>query len=70
MDGSVIFEFNSIFWCAEEAAMGVLMLKCPTTGREFSTGVHLEEDRCRAAGDELVEVATPPPFHSVATTVS
>jgi predicted RNA-binding Zn-ribbon protein involved in translation (DUF1610 family) len=26
-----------------EVAMGVLMVKCPTSGREFSTGIVIEE---------------------------
>jgi hypothetical protein len=25
-------------------SMSVLMLKCPTTGREFSTGIYVDED--------------------------
>jgi hypothetical protein len=27
-----------------EAIMGALMIKCPTTGHEFSTGIQIEED--------------------------
>ena len=39
--------------------MGVLMLKCPTTGREFSTGIHVEEDDFQKLPDTVTTAACP-----------
>jgi hypothetical protein len=39
--------------------MGVLMLKCPTTAREFSTGVHLEEESFRKLPDTVTKASCP-----------
>jgi hypothetical protein len=39
--------------------MGVLMLKCPQTGREFSTGIHLEEDSFKRLPDTVTKAACP-----------
>jgi hypothetical protein len=39
--------------------MGVLMLKCPTTGREFSTGIHVEEDSFKRLPDTVTKARCP-----------
>jgi hypothetical protein len=39
--------------------MGVLMLTCPTTGREFSTGIHVEEDSFQKLPDTVTKAACP-----------
>jgi hypothetical protein len=39
--------------------MGMLMLKCPTTGREFSTGIHVEEDSFKELPDTVTEAHCP-----------
>ena len=39
--------------------MGVLMLKCPTTGRAFSTGIHVEEDNFQRFPDTVTQTACP-----------
>jgi hypothetical protein len=39
--------------------MGVLVLKCPTTGREFSTGIHVEEDSLGRLPDTVAEAQCP-----------
>jgi hypothetical protein len=39
--------------------MGVLMLMCPTTGREFSTGIHIEEDSFRKLPDTATKARCP-----------
>jgi hypothetical protein len=39
--------------------MGTLMLKCPTTGQEFSTGIHLEEDSFRKLPDTVTKAHCP-----------
>jgi hypothetical protein len=39
--------------------MGVLMLKCPTTGQEFSTGIHLEEDSFQKLPDTVTKSHCP-----------
>jgi hypothetical protein len=39
--------------------MGVLMLKCPTTGREFSTGIHVEEDSFKRLPDTVTKAHCP-----------
>jgi len=38
---------------AWEVPMGVLMLKCPETGREFATGIYLDEDSFRRLPDTV-----------------
>jgi hypothetical protein len=43
----------------ERNSMGVLMLKCPTTGREFSTGIHVEEDNFQKLPDTVTKAACP-----------
>ena len=39
--------------------MGVLVLECPTTGREFSTGIPVEEDSLRRLPDTVAEAQCP-----------
>jgi hypothetical protein len=39
--------------------MGVLMLTCPTTGREFSTGFHVEEDSFKKFPDTVTKAQCP-----------
>jgi hypothetical protein len=39
--------------------MGVLMLKCPETGREFATGIYLDEDSFRRLPDTVSKAACP-----------
>lgn len=39
--------------------MGVLMLTCPATGREFSTGIHVEEDSFRRLPDTITNAQCP-----------
>jgi hypothetical protein len=39
--------------------MGVLMLKCPTTGREFSTGIHVEEDSFKRLPETVTKARCP-----------
>jgi hypothetical protein len=39
--------------------MGVLMLKCPTTGREFSTGIFAEEDTFKKLPNTVTKAACP-----------
>jgi hypothetical protein len=39
--------------------MGVLMLKCPQTGQEFSTGIYLEEDSFKRLPDTVTKAACP-----------
>ena len=39
--------------------MGVLMLKCPQTGRESSTGIHFEEDSFKRLPDTVTKAACP-----------
>jgi hypothetical protein len=39
--------------------MGVLMLKCPQTGREFSTGIHIDEASYKRLQDKVTKAACP-----------
>ena len=39
--------------------MGMLILKCPTTGQEFSTGIHLEEDSFKELPETVSEAHCP-----------
>jgi hypothetical protein len=39
--------------------MGVLFLRCPTTAREFSTGIHVEEDSFRRLPDTVTRAHCP-----------
>jgi hypothetical protein len=39
--------------------MGVLLLKCPTTGQEFSTGVELEQDTFKKLPDTVTKARCP-----------
>jgi len=39
--------------------VGVLMLKCASTGREFSTGIHTDEDSFRRLPDTVTKIACP-----------
>jgi len=39
--------------------MGVVMLKCPQTGREFSTGIYLEEDSFKRLPDTVTKATCP-----------
>ena len=39
--------------------MGMLMLKCPTTGREFSTGIHVEQDSFEKLPDTVAKAQCP-----------
>jgi hypothetical protein len=42
-----------------EAAMGVLMLTCLQTGREFSTGIHIDETSYKRLPDTVTKAACP-----------
>jgi hypothetical protein len=42
-----------------EALMGVLMLKCRTTGREFSTGIYADEETFNRLPDTVAKAACP-----------
>jgi hypothetical protein len=42
-----------------EALMGVLMLTCPETGREFSTGIYIEEADFQRLPDTVTKAACP-----------
>jgi hypothetical protein len=39
--------------------MGMLMLKCPTAGQDFSAGIHVEEDCFRTLPDAVSEAQCP-----------
>jgi hypothetical protein len=39
--------------------MGVLMLKCWTTGREFSTGIYADEETFKTLPDTIAKAACP-----------
>jgi hypothetical protein len=39
--------------------MGLLMLKCPQTGREFSTGIHIDEASFKRLPDTLTNSVRP-----------
>jgi DNA-directed RNA polymerase subunit RPC12/RpoP len=39
--------------------VGVLMLKCSTTGREFSTDIHVDEDSFRKLPDVVTKARCP-----------
>jgi hypothetical protein len=39
--------------------MGVLMLQCRTTGREFSTGIYADEETFRRLPDTVTKAACP-----------
>jgi hypothetical protein len=39
--------------------MGVLMLTCPATGQEFSTGIHVEEDSFKRLPDTVTKAQCP-----------
>ena len=39
--------------------MGVLMVKCPTSGREFSTGIQLEEEDLERLPETMAESRCP-----------
>jgi DNA-directed RNA polymerase subunit M/transcription elongation factor TFIIS len=39
--------------------MGVLMLTCPETGREFSTGIHTDEASFKKLPDTVTKAACP-----------
>jgi predicted RNA-binding Zn-ribbon protein involved in translation (DUF1610 family) len=39
--------------------MGVLMLKCPQTGREFSTGIPIDDASFKRLPDTVTKVACP-----------
>jgi hypothetical protein len=39
--------------------MGVLMLKCPQTSREFSTGIHIDEESYKRLPDTVTKAACP-----------
>jgi hypothetical protein len=39
--------------------MGALMLKCPITGREFSTGIFADEETFRQLPDTVTKAACP-----------
>jgi hypothetical protein len=42
-----------------EALMGVLMLKCRTTGREFSTGIYTDEETFKRLPDTVTRSTCP-----------
>ena len=39
--------------------MGMLMLKCRTTGREFSTGIYADEESFRKLPDTVTKTLCP-----------
>jgi hypothetical protein len=39
--------------------MGILVLKCPTTGRDFSTGIHTDEDSFKKLPDTVTKATCP-----------
>lgn len=39
--------------------MGVLLIKCPTTGHEFSTGIHVDADTLSRVPQELTHTHCP-----------
>jgi hypothetical protein len=39
--------------------MGVLVLRCPTTGREFSTGIFADEDTFKTLPNMVTKAACP-----------
>jgi predicted RNA-binding Zn-ribbon protein involved in translation (DUF1610 family) len=39
--------------------MGMLILKCPTTGREYSTGIHVEPDSFEKLPDPVTKSHCP-----------
>jgi hypothetical protein len=39
--------------------MGALMLSCPTTGREFSTGINVDEDTFKKLPDAVTKAHCP-----------
>jgi hypothetical protein len=39
--------------------MGALMLKCPTTGREFSTGILADEETFKQLPDTVTKATCP-----------
>jgi hypothetical protein len=39
--------------------MGVVMFKCRTTGREFSTGVYVDEETFKKLPDTVTKAACP-----------
>lgn len=39
--------------------MGELMLKCPATGRDFSTDIHIDEDSFRKLPDVVTKARCP-----------
>jgi hypothetical protein len=39
--------------------MGVLMLSCPTTGREFSTGIFADEETFKTLPNTVTKAACP-----------
>jgi hypothetical protein len=44
---------------AVETVVALLMLKCSSTGREFSTGIHTDEDSLRRLPDTVTKIACP-----------
>jgi hypothetical protein len=44
---------------AVEAVVGLLMLKCSSPGREFSTGIHTDEGSLRRPPDTVTKIACP-----------
>jgi hypothetical protein len=39
--------------------MGILLLRCPTTGREFPSGICVEEDSFKGLLDTMSEASCP-----------
>ncbi len=39
--------------------MGVVMFKCPTTGRDYSTGIHIDEDGFKKLTNTVTRAACP-----------
>jgi hypothetical protein len=44
---------------AEGVSMGALMLNCPTTGRDFSTGINLDQDTFRKLPNTVTKARCP-----------
>ena len=39
--------------------MAVIIFACPATGREFSTGIHIDEDSFKKLPDTVTKAACP-----------
>ena len=59
-NADLLLGFNSPGHTAiREADMGALMLKCPTTGRVFSTGILADEETFKQLPDTVTKATCP-----------